>query len=198
MCGRWVSNGWERRETSQAHLHLETVCVSPPFSKKGQRIFEVCRGGWKGWWNLRDSKEPLNRQFFCVFEYLPKSRRSPLLFWLAWFGFLARKECKCSSPSTVPRVVFCPQGNQAQELVQVLRRWSSQPGKIILPIPHCWARVNNKEESHPTHVHVSTSCYCCRVRQQSCQQQSCVTPSSPSPVLPGAAQNPAHSHGMWH
>lgn len=65
----------------------------------------------------------------------------------------------------------------------MLKRWSSQPGKGILPVPHCWTWVNNKEESHPTHVHVSTSRYCCHVRQQNCQQQSPVTPSSPSPAL---------------
>lgn len=103
-----MSNDWERQETSRAHLHLETVCVSPPSSKRRQRTFKVCRGGWKGWWNLRDSKEPLNRQFLRV----SKSRRSPLAILVGMICVFSQERVQMQFPPAqfldlfpAPRVV---------------------------------------------------------------------------------------------
>lgn len=110
------SNYWERWEKFRFHLHLEAVCVSSAFSKKRQKTSEVCRGGWKGWWKLWNSKEQLNNQFLRVFKNLAKSKeRYFWVFWLAWFGFLARKECKCSLSQANHRSWGCARR----------KRWSS-------------------------------------------------------------------------
>lgn len=82
-----MSNDWERRETSRAHLHLETVCVSPPFQKDTEDLWSVQRR------KKRVMKfKGLNRQFMYVFKYLPKSRKSPLaiLVGLIWVFNQAR------------------------------------------------------------------------------------------------------------